>query len=356
MARVDGPRIAFPAGSALPIVLVAVVVVGALYLAREVLVPIALAVLLSFVLAPLARFFRNWYLPRSVAVALSVLIAFAVIFGLGALMVSQVNQLANDLPRYQSTLRKKIQALRGAAAGTGTLERASEVLQELGKELDRPQLGGPRTAPTGSESAASPKPIPVEVRPPDPGALRTLVALIAPLIDPLATTGIVIIFVIFVLMQREELRNRMIRLAGARDLQRTTAALDDAGRRLSRLFLAQLGLNAGFGIAVGLGLWWIGVPSAPLWGMLAMILRFVPYIGALIAAIFPLTLAAAVGPDWSMVFWTAALFILVEPIVGHVLEPALYGHSTGLSPVAWSSRQHSGLGYGDLSDWFRRPR
>jgi len=117
-------------------------------------------------------------------------------------------------------------------------------------------------------------------------------------------------------------------------LQRTTAALDDAGQRLSRLFLMQLLLNGAFGVVIGVGLWLIGVPSAPLWGMLAMILRFVPYIGAVISAIFPLILAAAVGPDWGMVLWTAGLFLVVEPIVGHVVEPMLYGHSTGLSPVA----------------------
>ena len=315
-------------------VLLVVVVIAALYFTREVLVPIALAVLLSFVLAPLSRFFRTWYLPRAVAVVLSVLIAFAVIFALGALMVSQVNQLANDLPRYQSTLRDKIQSLRGAAAGTGTLERASEVLQQLSKELDNPQISGPRTTLIPADSVVPNKPITVEVKQPDPGALQTLVALISPLVHPLTTTGIVVIFVIFILMQREDLRNRMIRLAGAQDLQRTTAALDDAGQRLSRLFLAQLALNAGFGLVIGMGLWWIGVPSAPLWGLLAMILRFVPYIGAVIAAIFPLILAAAVGPDWSMVLWTALLFIIVEPITGHVVEPMLYGQSTGLSPVA----------------------
>jgi hypothetical protein len=183
-------------------------------------------------------------------------------------------------------------------------------------------------------SDASKRPIPVEVKQPDPGALQTLVVLISPLIHPLTTTGIVIIFVIFILMQREDLRNRLIRLAGARDLQRTTAALDDAGQRLSRLFLMQLLLNGGFGVVIGVGLWLIGVPSAPLWGLLAMILRFVPYIGAVISAIFPLILAAAVGPDWTMVLWTATLFLVAEPITGHVIEPMLYGHSTGLSPVA----------------------
>lgn len=329
-------RAPFPSSGGTPVttVLLVVVSVAALYFTREVLVPISLAVLLSFVLAPLSRFFRTWYLPRAVAVVLSVLIAFAVIFSLGALMVSQVNQLADDLPRYQSTLRDKIQTLRGAATGTGTLERASEVLQQLSKELDNPQISGSRPTLVPPDASVPNKPITVEVKQPDPGALQTLVALISPLVHPLTTTGIVIIFVIFILMQREDLRNRMIRLAGARDLQRTTAALDDAGQRLSRLFLAQLTLNAAFGLIIGLGLWWIGVPSAPLWGLLAMILRFVPYIGAAIAAIFPLILAAAVGPDWSMVLWTAVLFIVVEPVAGHVVEPMLYGQSTGLSPVA----------------------
>jgi predicted PurR-regulated permease PerM len=314
-------------------VLLSVIVVAALYFGREVLVPIALAVLMSFVLAPPVRLLQGLHVPRSLAVILVVLVAFAGVFGLGALMVSQVNQLASDLPSYQTTLRAKIQSLRGASSGTGTLERASEVLQDLGKELDKPSLGKP-AAPIGTNGPDPNRPIPVEVRQPDPGALQTLVALITPLIHPLTTTGIVLIFVIFILIQRQDLRNRLVRLAGAQDLQRTTAALDDAGQRLSRLFLAQLALNAAFGLVVGTGLWVIGVPSAPLWGMLAMILRFVPYIGAVISAIFPLILAAAVGPGWTMVLWTAALFLVVEPIAGHVIEPLLFGHTTGLSPVA----------------------
>jgi AI-2E family transporter len=161
--------------------------------------------------------------------------------------------------------------------------------------------------------------------------LRTL---ISPLLHPLATTGIIIIFVIFILLQREDLRNRLIRLAGSHDLQRTTAALDDAAGRLSRLFLIQLLLNGTFGVVIGTGLWFIGIPSAILWGILAAVLRFVPYIGAVIAAAFPLALAVAVDPSWSMLIWTVALFLVVEPIVGHVIEPMVYGHSTGLSPVA----------------------
>jgi predicted PurR-regulated permease PerM len=313
--------------------LVAVVLVAALYFGREVLVPIALAVLMSFVLAPLVNLLQRLYVPRIAAVFLVVIAAFGVVFALAGLMASQVNQLANELPRYQSTLSDKIQSLRGAAASTGTLQRASEVLHNLSKELDRPK---PDAAATGLSTEASPpiRPIPVEVRQPDPGSLQTLAALITPLIHPVATTGIVVIFVIFILVQQQDLRNRLVRLAGSRDLQRTTAAMDDAGRRLSRLFLTQLMINAAFGIVIGTGLWIIGVPSAPLWGILAMILRFVPYIGAIIAAVFPLVLAAAVGQGWSMVLWTAALFVIVEPIIGHAIEPLLYGHSSGLSPVA----------------------
>jgi predicted PurR-regulated permease PerM len=320
------------ASSALSTVLMAAVVVSALYFGREVLVPIALAVLMSFVLAPLVRLLQRWHLPRLVAVAIVVLIAFGAIFSLGSVMVSQVNQLAGELPRYQSTLREKIHSLRAAAAATGTLERASEVLQDLSSELDKPNRGS--IPPLGGGSTTVPKPIPVEVRQPDPGALQTLVALITPLIQPLATTGIVVIFVVFILMQMQDLRNRLVRLAGSQDLQRTTAAIDDAGQRLSRLFLTQLALNAGFGVVIGVGLWLIGVPSAALWGMMAMILRFVPYIGAAISAILPLVLAAAVGPDWTLVLWTAALFLIVEPVLGQVVEPLMYAHGTGLSPVA----------------------
>jgi predicted PurR-regulated permease PerM len=321
-------------GSALTALLFAAVVVTSLYFGREVLVPIALAVLLSFVLAPLVRLLEGWYVPRGLAVILVVLVAFVAIFSLGGLMVSQVNELASDLPRYQSTLQEKIQSVRGAAAGTGTLERASEVLQQLGTELEKPKNKARLKPPLATEQPAPEKPVPVEIRQPDPGALQTVVALITPLVHPLATTGIVLIFVIFILIQRQDLRNRLVRLAGSHDLQRTTAAIDDAGQRLSRLFLTQLALNAGFGLVIGTGLWFIGVPSAPLWGMLAMILRFVPYIGALICAIFPLVLAAAVGSGWTMVLWTAALFLTVEPIAGQVIEPLVYSRSSGLSPVA----------------------
>jgi predicted PurR-regulated permease PerM len=322
-----------------PVNLVATVLVGgaivaALYFGREVLLPIALAVLLSFVLAPPVRLLQRLYLPRLAAITIVVLLAFGVIFGLATLMFAQVSQLAADLPSYQSNLREKIQALRGAATASGTLEQASQVLRNLQRELDRPKSATP-ASPTAPDAGGAPdRPIPVEVRQPAPGALQTLATLIAPLIHPLATTGIIVIFVVFILLQQQDLRNRLISIAGAHDLQQTTMAMDDAGQRLSRLFLMQLALNTAFGLIIGVGLWAIGVPSAPLWGMLALVLRFVPYIGAIVAAILPLIVATAVDPGWSMMLMTAALFLIVEPLIGHVIEPMVYGHSSGLSPVA----------------------
>jgi predicted PurR-regulated permease PerM len=266
-----------------------------------------------------------------------VILAFSLIFAMGSLLATQLTQLAGDLPRYQSTISEKIQSFRDTKAGRGTLERASDMLKDLSKELDKPKDAVSARAPGSVVSPIAPgppAPVPVEVRQPDPGALESLRTLISPLVHPLATTGIIIIFVIFILLQREDLRNRLIRLAGSSDLQRTTAALDDAASRLSRLFLTQLTLNGAFGVVIGTGLWFIGIPSAILWGILAAALRFVPYVGAVIAAAFPLALAVAVDPGWSMLLWTIALFIVVEPVVGHVIEPMVYGHSTGLSPVA----------------------
>ena len=321
-------------GNPLTTVLVVVAIVAALYFGREVLLPMALAVLLSFVLAPPVRLLQRLYLPRFAAVTIVVLLAFGVIFALGTLMFTQISQLAGDLPRYQSNLGEKIQTLRGATTASGTLEQASQVLRNLQKELDRPKTAKPGSSSTPDAGAVPDRPIPVEVRQPDPGALQTLATLISPLIQPLATTGIILIFVVFILLQQQDLRNRLIRIAGSHDLQRTTLAMDDAGKRLSRLFLMQLALNATFGLIIGVGLWAIGVPSAPLWGLLAMALRFVPYIGAIVAAIFPLIVATAVDPGWSMMLMTAALFLVVEPLIGQVIEPMVYGHSSGLSPVA----------------------
>jgi len=314
--------------------ILAVIIISMLYFGRDILVAVALAILLSFVLAPLVNLLQRIRVPRGVSVVSVVILAFALIFAMGSLLAGQLSQLAGELPNYQSTISQKIQSFREAKSGSTTLERASDMLKDLGKELDRPKDASAPRPSSPTLSSNSPTPVPVEVRQPDPGALESLRALISPLIHPLATTGIIVIFVIFILLQREDLRNRLIRLAGSSDLQRTTAALDDAARRLSRLFLTQLALNSAFGVVIGIGLWLIGTPSAILWGILAAALRFVPYIGAIISAAFPLALAVAVDPGWSMLLWTLALFLVVEPVVGHVIEPMVYGHSTGLSPVA----------------------
>jgi predicted PurR-regulated permease PerM len=321
--------------AACAITVLAVIIVTTLYVGREIFVPMALAILLSFVLAAPVNLLQSLRVPRALAAVVTVLLAFVVIFALGSLIATQLTRLAGDLPQYQSTIQSKITSLRGVTGSSSTLERAEGMLQDLGKELNKPK-GNDSSAPHPvASSSRIITPVPVEVLQPDPGTLANLRSLIAPLISPLATTGIIVIFVIFILLQREDLRNRLIRLAGTHDLQRTTAALDDAAARLSRLFVNQLLINSSFGVLIGVGLWIIGVPSsAALWGILAAVLRFVPYIGSFIAAAFPLTLAVAVDPGWSMLIWTAILFFVVEPVIGQVIEPMVYGRSTGLSPVA----------------------
>lgn len=161
-----------------------------------------------------------------------------------------------------------------------------------------------------------------------------LSTVLTPVMHPLATVGIVFVVLLFVLMQREDLRDRMIRLAGSSDLHRTTVAIDDAAKRLSRYFVVQLALNAAFGVVIGIGLYIIGVPNPVLWAIFAALMRFVPYLGAVLSAILPMALAAAVDPGWNMMIAVAILFIVLEPLTGQVFEPIFYGQSTGLSPFA----------------------
>jgi predicted PurR-regulated permease PerM len=316
---------------------IGIIVIAALYFGRDIFVPLALAILLSFALGPLGLLLRRWRFGRRGSVIASVALAFLVIFGLGALIGSQLAGLAEDLPQYESNITQKIHALRGTAAESGIVGRASGMLKDLSDEITRtaqPPAPKPASGLGGTARGPQQPPIPVEIRQPDPTALQIIQTIVGPLLQPLGTTGIVIIFVVFFLVQREDLRDRFIRLAGARDLQRTTEALDDAGHRLSRYLLVQTALNASFGLLIGIGLWYIGIPNPALWGILAMLLRFVPYIGPIIAALFPATLALAVDPGWSMLLWTAALFAVLEPITGQVVEPLVYGRSTGLSAVA----------------------
>jgi predicted PurR-regulated permease PerM len=321
--------------STLNAMLIGAIIIAAMYFAREVLIPVALAGILSFMLAPLVRLLQKIRLPRAVSVLIVVGLAFAAIFALGKTLVTQVERLAQDLPTYQSTIEKKIEVIRGADARTGTLERARVVLSQLNKELsgEKHQPGETAQQPTdlGSNEQTL---IPVEVHEPPGSPLATVAALINPLLGPLATTTLIIVFVIFMLIQQQDLRDRLIRLVGSTDIAHTTAALDDGARRLSRFFLTQLSINAGFGTFVGLGLWAIGIPSAFVWGVLAGILRFVPFVGPVLGIVFPLALALSVGTGWSMALWTIGLFVALEGVTGQVIEPIFHGRSTGLTPIA----------------------
>jgi predicted PurR-regulated permease PerM len=323
--------------SGLAMLAIGVVGIVALYVAREVFVPLALAILLSFALGPLVMLLRRWYCGRVPSVVVAVVLAFLVVFGIGAVIGGQLTRLAEELPRYQINVTEKIQQLQGATTGSGVVGRASAMLKDLGAEITQTTDMPDDTAKapfSKLQSAPKQQPVPVEIRRPAPFPLEIIQNIIGPLLQPLATTGIVIVFVIFFLLKREDLRDRFIRLAGSGDLRRTTEALDDAAQRLSRYLLMQSAINATFGLLIGTGLWLIGVPQPLLWGVLAMLLRFVPYIGAVIAAIFPAALALAVEPGWSMLLWTAGLFLVIEPIIGQIVEPLLYSHSTGLSAVA----------------------
>jgi len=318
--------------STLTTLLIAVVVVAAMYLTREVLIPLALAGILSFMLAPPVRALQRLRLPRAVAVITVVIIAFGAIFALGRIMAREVTHLAADLPRYQAEISAKIEGIRGE--GGGTLERAQDVLQTLGQELTSGQQKLDQLGQSLPSQTVNKPLVPVEVHEPLGGPVQVLTSLVSPLLGPLATTTLIVVFVIFILIQREDLRNRLIRLAGSTDIPHTTAAIDDAAHRLSHLFLMQLAINTGFGVFVGLGLWWIGIPSAFVWGVLAGVLRFLPFVGAILGLIFPLALAISVGSGWSMALWTAALFVVLEGLTGQVIEPVFEGRSTGLTPVA----------------------
>jgi predicted PurR-regulated permease PerM len=316
---------------------VAVVIVASLYFGREVFVPVALAILLSFALGPVVLLLRRWHLGRVPAVIVAVLLAFSIIGGIGTFLGTQLAHLAGDLPEYQSNVARKIHSLRASTGGGGVIDRTSKMVKNIGKEIEKPETSD-KTAvnqPAAAPSNVQPQsPVPVEVRQSAATPMQLIYGAAAPLLQPLVTAGIVVVFVIFFLLQREDLRDRFIRLAGAGDLRRTTVALDDAARRLSRYLLAQTAVNASFGVLVGSGLWFIGVPNPGLWGILGMLLRFIPYIGPIIAAALPMIVALAVDPGWSMLLWTTGLFVVVELTTGQAIEPWLYGHSTGLSGIA----------------------
>lgn len=308
--------------------IVAAIVV--LYVAKELLLPLAIAVLLTFALAPIVSFLRKMKLPRLAAVIGAVAFAFAVISIFSLLVAGQVSQVAQDIPKYQSNIVEKIRVLKETGSEDGIISRLGHVFERVSTEINE---SATLTTSASPQLQSEQRPLLVQIFSPQ-RPIETLRNIIEPLIGPLATTGLVIVIVIFMLLEREELRDRFIRLVGYSDLHRTTQVLQDAGSRVGKYLLMQLVVNITYGVPLAAGLWLLGIPNALLWGMLAIVFRFVPYIGPVIAAVVPLFLAFAVAPDWSLLIWTAGLFILLELVSNNVIEPWLYGSRTGLSPLA----------------------
>ena len=322
------------------------VVIAALSVAQDVLIPIILAVMLSFVLSPLVTALGRIGLSRAPSVILTVLMAFGVIALAGTLLASQASTLVADAPRYASTIQQKLQGIELLATS-----RLASVTRLFGSGATAPSAAPSVTPPltpppslaarpadatplAAAAANAAGRPVLVEVARSETSPLLAVRSILEPVLGPLETTVIVLVIAIFILLEREDLRDRFIRLAGSSDLHRTTAAMDDAGQRLSRYFVSQLAVNGAFGLVIGVGLWSIGIPSPALWGVLAGLLRFVPYIGPILAAVAPIALGAATDPGWWRAIEVALLFVIVEPITGYVVEPLLYGHSTGLAPVS----------------------
>ena len=313
---------------------VSVVVVAALYFGRDVLIPITLAVLLSFLLAPLASFLRRLHVARTPSVLLAVVLALGLILGTGAVIGTQIAQLSSDLPLYQETLMTKVEVIQRS-----TLGRLEAVMKQVDHQFAAPPPPPPpartsKHAPEAPAAGTPANPMTVQVQTPPPSAFDILRRIAGPVLGPLGTVALVLIVSVFILLQQADLRDRLIRLFGSSDLHRTTLAMNDAARRLSKYFLTQLAINAAFGLVIGTGLFFIGVPSPVLWGIVGLLLRFVPYVGAVLAGLIPFLLGAAVDPTWTTALSVLALYLVVEPIMGQVIEPFAYGHSTGLSPVS----------------------
>ncbi len=315
--------------------LIGAIVIAGLYVAREVLLPLALAILLSFVLTPPLLLLRRIKVPRVLAVGIVVAIGFGFIIALGWMMSREATKLAADLPGYSATLSQKIDALRDSTRESQVLKRAGEVLTDLQQQLSQPSAGAPPAPGVGTPALKpSDKPIPVEIKEPEPSGWGLYQTIVGTLLPPLATAGIVLLFVVFILLQREDLRDRLIRLFGGADLQRATSTMSDAATRLSRYFLSQVLLNAGYGTLMAAALWAVGVPSPIAWGIIAGLMRFVPYVGSYLAAALPLLIAAAIDPGWTTFVLVLVLFVVGEMIMGQVVEPLVFGRGTGVTPIA----------------------
>ena len=299
-----------------------VLVIACLSWARVVLIPVALALLLTFLLNPVVSALQRLGLGRTPSVILVVVLAFCFLGGIGWAVTGQLTTLANELPQYTDNLKHKIADLRGAGKG-GIVEKLQRTVEQLLEELRKADS----RRQDGQRAADPEKPVLVVMQ--APSVLWQLTALF----EPLATAGLVLVLVIFMLLKHGDLRSRLIHLAGHGRLTIATKALEEAGQRISRYLLMQSIINGSFGVAVGFGLFLIGVPYAVLWGFLAAALRFIPYVGPAVSAILPSALSLAVFPGWVQPFLVIGLILLLELSIYMVLEPLLYGQSAGVSAV-----------------------
>ena len=303
------------------------VIVAGLYFGRDVLMPLALAILVGFVLDPLVSWLKRRGVPRALAVCAVMVATLTLLVAGGLFVYSQLRQMGNDLPVYEQTITRKLRSFGDTLRQPGLFDRYSRVVDKVEQELDKAQRAADAKKP------AAERPTRVEVvrqAVPPWDRVKRWIDTVA---TPLAVAGIVFVFVFLILLDRGDLRDRALRLLGG-NLHRTTDAINEAGRRVSRYLGMQLLVNATYGIPMALGLLLIGVPGALVWGLLAAVLRFVPYVGPIIGAIFPLTLAFAVDPGWDMVLWTLALIVTLEVISNNIIEPWLYGASTGLATLS----------------------
>ena len=305
-------------------------VLALLYVGREVLIPLTVALMLSLLIAPLVRRLRRIGLGQTPSVLVAVLTLALVVTAAAGVLGTQVLRMAASLPQYERTIQQKLRNLDEVTVG-----RLNALTNEASRLIENHPMsvGSPVPSGTGDLSSKA-APIPVELHQPRPAPLQIIARVVASVWVPIESAGIVLVVLVFVLLEHEALRDRFIRVAGGTNLRLTTLALNDAGARLSRFFVSQFAVNLGVGVAIGLGLAVLGVPQATLWGTLATLLRFVPYVGVWLAALLATALAIAVVPGWSLAISTLGLFIVVELIAGQAVEPNLYGHTTGLSPLS----------------------
>lgn len=311
-------------------VILSACIVLSLYFGRELLVPLALSALLTFMLAPVVTWFQRWF-GRIGAVLLVVAMMFAATGAVGWVLTRQTIDLANKLPGYKENIQTKLRSIQ--MPSHGPFSRISNTFEDLKKDLPGWTGNG---LPAGQDAAAGngSEVTRVEVVSGKDRRLQFMQVVLAPVLGPLGTASLVLLLLVFMLLQREDLRNRMIRLIGQGRMTSTARAMDDAGARVSKYLLMQIIVNVTYGIAVTVGLAFIGVPNAVLWGALATVLRFIPYVGPWIAAAFPILLSLASSPGWTPPLLTIGLFVVLELISNNVIEPWLYGSSTGVTPIA----------------------